>query len=403
MAKKKKEETDFFAELAEQTGGKLLAGIGASRYFIDTGNLALNYINSGKFYGGGWSTGIVELYGPPSSAKSLLAYTALGACQKMGGYAILFDCERAANENFAVTAGHVNENQLIVQTPHTIEEVEKKIYAMTKFIREKKGFDTPILFVWDSISVTSCEREWRETKLPDNYTKEQYKKIVGANEQPGERAKAAGKMLRKINPFLDENNASLFVINQTRATIGQLWGDPEVTAGGGKALPFYANCRVRTSGMKQIEDKVREVPIGVNLKFKNKKSRSFVPFLWTENVQLYFDKGINPLGGLLKVLEGAGRIEAKGAGNYKVLEPWADGKDVTFKSAAVRNDVPLSALLECPKLVDAETSEDIKKYVGVFADALALATSDTTAEKAMDEEDDIHSDDNELVEELGKD
>lgn len=400
MAKKKKEENviDFMSELAEQTGGKLLKGLGAARYFIDSGNLALNYINSGRFFGGGWSTGVVELYGPPSSAKSLLLYTALGACQKMNGYAILMDCERSANEKFAIQAGHVDENKLIVQTPYFIEEVERKIYAMTKLIREKKGPEAPILFGWDSIGVTSCEREWKETLLPDNFTKEQFKKIVGGNEQPGERAKAAGKMLRKINPFLDENNASLFVINQTRSTIGQMWGDPEVTAGGGKALPFYANCRVRTSAQKQIDDKKLEVPIGVNLRFKNKKSRAFVPFIWTETVPLYFDKGINPLGGLLKVLIGAGRVEGKGS--YKVNEPWAGGKEVTFKASMVRNDVPAEILLECPALVDAETPEQIKDYLGVFADALRLSNSPDIVESDIGEEDDIHSDDNELLEDL---
>ena len=165
MAKTKKNndtDDDFYAALAKETGGKMLKGIGSSRYFIDTGNLSLNYLCSGKFFGGGIPTGISEFFGPSMSAKTLLGYTVLGACQKMNGYAILLDCERQANENFAVTAGHVDENKLVVQSPITIEQVGAKIRSMTKMIREKKGNETPILFVWDSIGVTPCEREYRE-------------------------------------------------------------------------------------------------------------------------------------------------------------------------------------------------------------------------------------------------
>jgi recombination protein RecA len=401
MPKKKKEKEeskDFFANLAEHTGGRILKGLGDSRYFVDSGNLALNYINSGRFMGGGWPTGITEVYGPPASAKSLLAYAALGACQRMGGVAILLDCERAANEKFAVSAGHVNENELIIQTPLFIEDVERKIYNMTKYIRTEMGDDIPIFFAWDSIGVASCEREYKETNLPDKYTQEQFKKIVGGKEQPGERAKAAGRLLRKINPFLDEYNASLFVINQTRMTIGQMWGDPEVTAGGGKALPFYANCRVRTSPMKKIEDKAKKIPIGVNLRLRNKKSRSFVPFLGTSNVQLYFASGINPLGGLLEVLIGAGRVAGKGT--YTVQEPWAGGEEIKFKASMARNDVPIELILQCPALVDAESTKEIEDYLAIYSEAYKLSMSDDVVETIVEGEDDIYSDDEEDILEI---
>ena len=228
MAKKKNNEDDFILELAKNTGGRVLKGMGDSKYFINTGNFALNYINSGKFINGGIPTGITEIYGPSQSAKSLLGYTIMGRCQKQGGYVVLLDCERASNEHFAETAGHVDPNKVIVQRPDSIEKCQEKIINITKRIREAKGKDVPILFVWDSIGVTMCERECRELKLPPGYTQAQYKQIVGGKEQPGERAKAASGFLRKINPFLDEQNASLFIINQIRYKIGLLFGNPEV-------------------------------------------------------------------------------------------------------------------------------------------------------------------------------
>lgn len=390
MAKKKIEKTedDFYTLMAKETGGRLLAGAGASRYFIDTGNLALNWICSGKFLGGGYPTGITEIYGPPASSKSLLVYTAMGNVQKQNGYTILLDLERSSNEGFAMVAGHVDPSKLIVQYPLTLEDIHQLIVQTVNYIRKHKGPDVPILFGLDSIGVAMCRRELAESKIPLNATKEQMK---GMKEQPGERAKAAGKMFRQVNPFLDDNNASLIVLNQTRASIGT-YGQDETTAGGGKALPFYANCRLRTAAAKQIEHAKLKRPIGVNVRFRNKKSRSFIPFLSTENVQLYFDKGINPLGGLLSVLINAGRVVLAGKGVYQVVDPWAEGKEIKFRASGARNDVAAEVLYGCPSLIDATSEQQVRDYLGIFAEAVDQSLSEDVEERDL-EADDISDDD----------
>ena len=402
MAKKTKED-NFFEELANSTGGGTLSEISKSGYFIDTGNLGLNFISSGQFITGGLPGGkIIEVYGPPASAKSLLGYTVLGSVQRMNGVAILLDCERAANPLFAESAGHVDTKKLVTYEPISIQEVERKIIAATKKIRQFKGRDVPILFVWDSIGVTPTEREFKETDLPEKYSKEEFKRIVGGHTQPGERAKACGDFLRKINPFLNENNATLFVINQTRQAIGVLYGSPETTAGGGNALPFYASCRLRTSAhalifAKSAKDKddddgkkkkkKSEIPLGVNLTFQNKKNRSFTPFIGASEIQLYFKSGINPLGGLLTTLLAAQRIEKAGKGYYKVLEPWAGGEEIKFPGAESRNDVPAEVLIKCPALVDASSAQQVQEYLTVYGAAINLSVSDTTEEKEVTNED----------------
>ncbi len=57
MAKKKKtaeeREEEFLAEIINATGGKTLAEVGKVPWYHDLGNLAANYICSGKFIGGG--------------------------------------------------------------------------------------------------------------------------------------------------------------------------------------------------------------------------------------------------------------------------------------------------------------------------------------------------------------
>ena len=55
---------------------------------------------------------------------------------------------------------------------------------------------------------------------------------------------------------------------------------------------------------------------------------------------------------------------------------YADGKeDYKFKSSMERNDVPIDVLLDCPKLIDAETAEEVRAYLEPFKDAIA-ATDD---------------------------
>ena len=399
MAKKKTND-NFFADIAKQTGGISLADAGNVPYFIDTGSLALNYICSGKFISGGIPGGrITEFYGPPATAKSLLGYSCLASVQRMDGIGVLLDCERAGSADFASAAGHVDCTKLITYEPVSIEQVEKKLIAATNAIRQYYGPEKPILFVWDSIGVTPTEREWKEVDLPENATAADIKK-AGGNARPGERAKASGDLLRKINPFMNEQNASIFVINQTRKNIGVLYGNPETTGGGGEALKFYASCRLRTSIGKYIENKTG-LPLGINLTFANKKSRSFVPGIKTTGVQLFFQQGINPLGGLLSILLQAGRIEKYASGRYRVLEPWADGQDVTFQAKVADNDVPIEMLLKAPKVIDAADEREVQDYLALFSGAIQLATGDSIVEKAPTEDEepdfiaDLKSDDDE--------
>jgi len=382
-AKKIEEQDDIFAEIAAQTGGEVVGETEkASSFFIDTGNLAINYCCSGRFMKGGIPGGrLTEIYGPSASSKSLLGTNLLFGCQKLGGIPILIDSENAINKEFIKKASHADLNKIIRYPPETLEKCFHVMYRAIDAVRKNKKYeDKPIVIVYDSISVSPCAREFRETDLPEDYSKEQFKKIVGGNEQPGERAKICSKELRKLNTVMEENNVSVVIMNQIRDKIGVMYGSPETTAGGGNALPFYASLRFRTQTQKKIEQKVpglaKKKSIGINIKISNKKNRSVRPFIEVENIPLFFERGINPLGGLLGALLDADRISASGAGNFKVKPEYADGKeDYKFKSSMERNDVPIDVLLDCPKLIDAETAEEVRAYLEPFKDAIA-ATDD---------------------------
>jgi recombination protein RecA len=362
-------------EILSSTGGQTLRSAGNVPYYVDTGNLAINFACSGKFVGGGFPGGrIIEAFGPEASGKSFLGYCFLGSIQKSGGIAVLLDCERSSGSEFAERCGHVNPDKLIVYSPVTLQQVEKQIISVVRAIRSKFS-DKPIGIVWDSIGVNPTEREFSEVDLPDNPTKAQLDAV--GNERPGERAKFANKILRSLNPFLNDNNATLYVINQVRKKIGVIYGNDETTSGGGEALKFYASLRFRTGAPKAFQEKDTKLSLGVNMNIVNKKNRHFTPGIKIENVPLFFAYGINPLGGLLDALIMSKRVESsKGAGKYRILPPWcSEGEDSVFQQA---KSAPFNAeiLIKHPGLVDAKNSEEVSEYLKEWSEAIALTSSD---------------------------
>jgi recombination protein RecA len=389
MAKKKvSEERDLFAEIASETGGDILGDLESIKYFIDTGNLAINYTCCGKFIGGGLPGGrITEIYGPSSSGKSLIASNVLFGAQKLGGWPVLLDCENASNAEFMEKTSHLNLRKVIRQTPKTLEQVFLKIYNVARKIRAKEkqmgSPRTPIVFVYDSITVSPCERELREAGLPDDYKKTDWKTIVGNKEQPGERAKVCSKEFRKLNSMLEKEDISVVVLNQTRSKIGIMFGNPETTGGGGNALEFYASLRLRTQGKKKIEDKRLNTFAGVNMQIRNVKNRTFRPFVSADDIKLYFKTGIDPLSGLLQCLIEDERIVLVSSGNYKVANTYLpEGKEeYKFRATKGAGTVPEQVLVDCPKLVDAEAGQQVTEYLDAFRLAMASSQSEDLQEK----------------------
>jgi hypothetical protein len=205
---------------------------------------------------------------------------------------------------------------------------------------------------------------------------------VGGNEQPGERAKICSRELRKLNTIMERHNATVVILNQTRAKIGgwaPMGQQPMTTAGGGNALPFYASLRIETKTLKRIEKKLtatKKKTLGINVRLKNIKNKTHRPFVETENVQLLFDKGINPISGLLSCLLDADRLSIKGTGTFLVNPAYSGGEEVKFRANAERNDVPIDILLKCPGLIDAASVEQVEKYLEPYKAALESRAED---------------------------
>jgi recombination protein RecA len=409
MAKKivKKDAVDgIVADIAALTGGDVVDDLENVNYYIDTGSLALNYSCSGRFMGGGIPGGrITEIYGPSSSSKSLIGSNLLFAAQRINGIAILLDVENAINKEFMKKASHLDLKKVIRYTPPTLEKCFHKMFTVIQAIR-KKYKDIPIVIVYDSLTSSPCERELREVGLSENYTEAEYKRIVKAHRQPGEHAKVCSQELRKLITVIEENNVTVVFLNQTRDKIGVMYGNPEQSGAGGNSLPFYASLRLRPQTQKKIEYTLvgkKKKCVGVNVKYKNVKNRSYRPFVEVEGVKLTFEKGINPISGLMLALLDAGRIQIDGK-KYRVCDKWKpEGEEVKFSTSLEDNEVPLDVLLRCPQLIDANSKEEVEEYLAPFMDAVRFLAEEGVSEtKVASSDDEDDSEDAEVEDEIEK-
>lgn len=384
MAKKSKEadmaclETDFFKSFSKEIGGDLLDDLDKTRGFIDTGVLAFNYVISGRFVGGGFATEAMhQVAGESASGKSLLGTNFLRGCQVFGGIPIFHDAERAASKEFAIRASKVDPTKLIVTDADTLEGSFNKIHKIIRQARDvlKIPLERPICIVYDSIAVSPSEREYAQTGLDmEEATATQIKEAGAGVERPGERAKICSAELRKLMPIVKEKNVCLLFINQLRKKIGVMFGPDYAFGGGGEALKYYCSTSLMMRSLKHIKE--GDATIGTKVTVRNDKSRFTSPFQEAKDIRLFFDRGIDPFGGLLGLMLTIGRIQPAGsAGTYKVRDPWADGKEIKFKSSKERNDIPHQVLLECPALVDATTPDQVQYYVDVFGEAIEAVNS----------------------------
>ena len=207
-----------------------------------------------------------------------------------------------------------------------------------------------------------------------------------------------GKLKTKLRRKYDltvEDNATYIVGGAV------VHNSPETTGGGGNALPFYASCRMRTQAQKKILNAKHKTVVGVNLKIKNVKNRAFKPFFEVENIKLYFDAGIDPLSGLLSTLLKSERIVAGDKANTYLVKPeyLEDGmNEYKFKAKLSEDFIDRQVVLDCPKLIDATSREQVELYLKDFEDAMSGSNSDDFIET------NVSSDDlDELVDEIDED